>query len=67
MLCKLSLEQLAGILLDLDLKTLFTSQPGSMSSLLKGKWYNQSWLIHGSMAEAICRLFQKVFVDSLQD
>ena len=40
-------------------------QPRSMSSLLKGKRYNQSWLIHGSMAEAICRLFQKAFVDSL--
>ena len=42
-------------------------QPGRMSSLLKGKRYNQSWLIHGSMAEAICRLFQKAFVDSLPD
>ena len=42
-------------------------QPGSMSSLLNGKRYNQSWLIHGSMAEAICRLFQKAFVDSLPD
>ena len=32
-------------------------QPGSMNALIKGKHYNQAWLIHEMFAEAIVRLF----------
>ena len=32
-------------------------QPGTMKAMLKGKHYNQAWLIHESFSEAVSRLF----------
>ena len=39
------------------------SQPGSMKAILKGKHYNQGWLIHESFSEAIFRLFLERYTD----
>ena len=32
-------------------------QPGTLKAVLKGKYYNQAWMIHESFAEAISRMF----------
>ena len=32
-------------------------QPGSMHAMIKGKHYNQAWMIHETFSEAILRLF----------
>ena len=37
-------------------------QPGTMNALLKGKHYNQAWLIHECFAEAVSRIFIERFV-----
>ena len=34
-------------------------QPGSMNAMIKGKHYNQAWLIHEMFAEAIVRIFME--------
>ena len=39
-------------------------QPGSMNAMLKGKHYNQAWLIHEMFAEAIVRLFIEIHLPS---
>ena len=39
-------------------------QPGTMKALIKGKHYNQAWMIHESLAEAISRLFIDKFIPS---
>ena len=38
-------------------------QPGSMNALIKGKHYNQAWLIHESFAEALSRMFIEKYVE----
>ena len=38
-------------------------QPGSMNALIKGKHYNQAWLIHESFAEALSRIFIGKYVE----
>ena len=37
-------------------------QPGTMKALLKGKHYNQAWMIHEFFAEAISRMFIEDYV-----
>ena len=37
-------------------------QPGSMTALIKGKHYNQAWLIHESFAEALSRMFIEKYI-----
>ena len=37
-------------------------QPGTMNALIKGKHYNQAWLIHESFAESLCRMFIEKYI-----
>ena len=37
-------------------------QPGSMNAMIKGKHYNQAWMIHEMFAEAIVRLFLEIYL-----
>ena len=39
-------------------------QPGSMTALIKGKHYNQAWLIHESFAEALSRMFIEKYIST---
>ena len=39
-------------------------QPGTMKALLKGKHYNQAWMIHEAYAEALSRIFLDKYVPS---
>ena len=39
-------------------------QPGTMKALLKGKHYNQAWMIHEAYAEALSRIFLGKYVPS---
>ena len=40
-------------------------QPGSMNALIKGKHYNQAWLIHETFSEAVVRIFIETHLPSL--
>ena len=39
-------------------------QPGSMNAMIKGKHYNQAWMIHELFAEAIVRIFLEEYLPS---
>ena len=40
-------------------------QPGSMNALIKGKHYNQAWLIHEAFAEAVTRIFIQLYLPEI--
>ena len=37
-------------------------QPGTMKALIKGKHYNQAWMVHESFSEAVSRLFLEKYI-----